>query len=345
MFALYAFIALFYFKNMKILITGGAGFIGSHLAEELLSRGDSIYIIDNLSTGSANNIEHLMSDKKFHYTFDTIMNFSALKELVNQCDMIFHLAAAVGVRLIVDSPVKTLETNIKGTELVLEAAAEKNKLVILASTSEIYGKNNNIPFKEDDDIVLGATKKQRWSYGCSKAVNEFMALAYYKEKGLDVVITRLFNTIGPRQTGDYGMVVPRFVKQALAGNPLTVYGDGTQTRSFTYVGDVVSALVDLSKEKKAIGEIFNIGGPDEISIINVAKKVIELTKSKSKIEFIPYEKAYASGFEDIQRRVADISKIKRLTGFKPKTKLEDALELIINYYKKESNESLTKDKK
>lgn len=318
---------------MKTLVTGGAGFIGSYLATELLNRGDEVYIIDDLSTGSVHNVEHLESNKKFHYTFDTIMNFPVLSELVEQCEVIFHLAAAVGVKLIVDSPIKTLDTNIRGTEMVLEAASKKNKMVILASTSEVYGKNDNIPFKEDDDIVLGTTLKSRWSYACSKAVDEFMALAYYREKGLPVIIVRLFNTIGPRQTGKYGMVVPRFVKQALTGKPLTVYGNGTQTRSFTYVGDVVRALIDLSRTEKAVGEIFNVGSPGEISIINLAKKIIELTGSKSKIEFIPYEKAYAAGFEDITRRVPDISKIKRLIGFIPKIKLDDALKLIIDYFK------------
>lgn len=318
---------------MKTLITGGAGFIGSYLASELLNRGNEVYIIDDLSTGSVHNIDSLKSNKRFHCTFDTIMNLPVLSELVDQCDMVFHLAAAVGVKLIVDSPVKTLGTNIRGTEMVLESASKKNKLLVLASTSEIYGKNNNIPFKEGDDIVLGPTLKSRWSYACSKAVNEFMALAYHKERGLPVIIVRLFNTIGPRQTGEYGMVVPRFVKQALAGKPLTVYGDGAQTRSFTYVADVVRALADLSGEEKAVGEIFNIGSPEEISIINLAKKVIELAGSKSKIEFIPYEEAYTEGFEDIARRVASISKIKRLIGFEPKIKLNDALRLIIDYYK------------
>lgn len=322
---------------MKILVTGGAGFIGSHLAEVLLNKGHEVYVIDDLSTG---NIKNLKQDERLHCTIDTITNFPVLQKLVDKCDIIFHLAAAVGVRLIVDSPVRTIETNVRGTELVLEAASKEGKLVILASTSEVYGKNNHVPFKEDSDVVLGPTTKARWSYACSKLVSEFLALAYYKEKGLPVIITRLFNTIGPRQIGEYGMVIPRFVEQALNGKPLTVYGDGTQTRSFTYVGDVVNALTDLINAKNAIGGIFNIGSPEEISIIDLAKKIIDLTQAKSKIEFIPYENAYTSGFEDMQRRVPDISKINRLTGFTPKTRLEDTLRLIIEYYG-----VTTKDKK
>lgn len=318
---------------MKILITGGAGFIGSYLSEELLKEGHDVYVIDDLSTGSMNNIEHLKSNKKFRYTIDTIMNFPVLLELIGQCDIAFHLAAAVGVKLIVDNPVRTLETNIRGTENVLEAAARKNKLVLFSSTSEIYGKNNNLPFKEDSDIVLGPTSRSRWSYACSKAVGEFLALAYHRDKGLPVIIVRLFNTIGPRQTGRYGMVVPRLIKQALTGEPLTVYGDGLQTRSFIYVGDVVRVLVDLLKTQKAIGGIFNIGSPQEVSIISLAKRIIELTGSKSGIEFIPYEKAYTEGFEDMLRRVPDISKINKLTGFVPRTSLDDALKLIVTHEK------------
>lgn len=313
---------------MKVLITGGAGFIGSHLSEALLKEGHDVSIIDDLSTGRIQNIEHLKVDKRI----DTIMNFPVLKELADKNDIIFHLAAAVGVKLIVDNPVHTIETNVRGTELVLEAASKSKKLVILASTSEVYGKNDNVPFKEDSDIVLGPSTKARWGYACSKLVSEFLGLAYHKEKGLPVIVTRLFNTIGPRQTGRYGMVVPRFVKQALAGEPLTVYGNGAQTRSFTYVGDVVGALMDLINTQNAIGEIFNIGSPEEISITELARKIINLAGSKSKIEFIPYEKAYTSGFEDMTRRVPDISRINRLTGFAPKIKLEDSLRLIIEYY-------------
>lgn len=316
-----------------MLITGGAGFIGSHLSEALLKEGHDVYIIDDLSTGSIQNIGHLKSNKRFHCAFDTIMNFPVLSNLVEQCDVIFHLAASVGVRLIVDNPVRTLETNIRGTELVLETAAKKNKLVMLASTSEVYGKNNGAPFKEDSDIVLGPTVKSRWGYACSKLAGEFLGLAYHKEKGLPVIIVRLFNTIGPRQIGTYGMVVPRFVKQAINGESLTVYGDGTQTRSFIYVGDVVRALMNLSKTQKAIGEIFNIGNPQEVSIINLAKRIIELSGSKSMIEFIPYEKAYTEGFEDIVRRVPDISKVNKLIGFTPEIKLGDALKSTMDYYK------------
>lgn len=307
---------------MKILVTGGAGFIGSHLAEALLNGGHEVYVIDDLSTG---NIKNLKVDERLHCTVDTITNFPVLQKLVDQCDIIFHLAAAVGVKLIVDSPVRTIETNVRGSELVLKAANKKGKLVIIASTSEVYGKNNNIPFREDSDIVLGPATKARWSYACSKLISEFLALAYHKEKGLPIIIARLFNTIGPRQKGEYGMVVPRFFKQALSGKPLTVYGDGTQTRSFAYVGDVVRALIGLANANGAVGEIFNIGSPEEISILSLAKKIIDLTGSKSKIEFIPYEKVYAGSFEDMQRRVPDISKINRLISFKPETMLEKAL--------------------
>lgn len=316
---------------MKILITGGAGFIGSYLSEELLKEGHEVYIIDDLSTGNVQNIEQLKLNQRFRYTFDTIMNYPVLSELIDQCDIVFHLAASVGVRLIIDNPVQTLETNIRGTENVLEAANRKKKIVILISTSEVYGKNNNVPFEEDSDIVLGPSSKSRWSYACSKIVGEFLALSYHKEKELPVIVVRLFNTIGPRQTGRYGMVVPRFIKQALAGEPLTVYGNGKQTRTFIYVGDVVRALVDLSKAQKAIGGVFNIGGTKEISIINLAKRIIDISGSKSRIEFIPYGKAYAEGFEDMQRRVPDISKINRLIGFMPKTKLDNVLKLIIDF--------------
>lgn len=312
---------------MKILVTGGAGFIGSHLAEALITAGHEVCIIDDLSTGSKKNIEHL----KLNCTYDSIMNLPVLKGLVEQCDIIFHLAAAVGVRLIVDSPVHTIETNIRGTELLLAEACKEKKLVVLASTSEVYGKSNNLPFKEESDILLGPATRTRWSYACSKLASEFLALAYHKEKGLPVIITRLFNTIGPRQTGRYGMVVPRFIKQALAGEPLTVYGDGTQTRSFSYVGDIVDALVKLADTKKAVGEIFNIGSTEEVSIIKLARKVLNLTKTKSKIKFVPYEEAYADDFEDMDRRVPDISKINRLIGFTPKTGLDSALKKVIKY--------------
>lgn len=319
---------------MRALITGGAGFIGSYLAEDLLGRGDTVYIIDDLSTGSIENIEHLKTHPNFHYTIDTIMNFPLLLELTDRCDVVFHLAAAVGVRLIVESPVLTLDTNIIGIKKVLEAANKDKKKIFIASSSEIYGKNKNVPFKEEDDTILGLTTKSRWSYACSKAVNEFLALAYYRERGLPIVIARIFNTIGPRQTGRYGMVVPRFVRQALTDQPLTVYGDGTQTRSFIYVKDVTRALIDMANSQNAVGEVFNVGSPEEISINDLSRKVIRLTNSKSSIEYIPYEKVYMEGFEDMHRRVPDISKIKHFIGFTPRVRLDDILEEVIEYFKK-----------
>lgn len=318
---------------MRNLITGGAGFIGSHLAEELLRAGEAVYVIDDLSTGSIDNIEHLKGHKKFHYVIDTIMNEPLLAELVDKCDRIFHLAAAVGVKLIVESPVRTIETNIKGTEVVLRAANKKKKKVIIASTSEVYGKGNNVPFKEDYDMVLGSTKNGRWSYACSKAIDEFLGLAYYKEKNLPVVVIRFFNTVGPRQTGQYGMVVPTFVKQALLKHPITIYGDGNQTRSFTFVGDVVRGVVDLANHPKAIGDIFNIGHGEEISIADLAKMVKNMTGSSSEIVYIPYDKAYEEGFEDMPRRAPDISKINKLTGYKPTLGIREILEKVIEYFR------------
>lgn len=316
---------------MKALITGGAGFIGSYLAEALLRSGHRVHIMDDLSTGSMENITHLKAHKDFRYTIESIMNWSLLCELVDECDVIYHLAAAVGVRLIVESPVHTIETNIRGTEKVLDAANKKGKKVIIASTSEVYGKNAHAPFKEEDDMVLGATTRSRWSYACSKAIDEFLGLAYWKEKRLPVMIVRLFNTVGPRQTGRYGMVIPRFVEQAVAGQPLTVYGDGTQTRSFCYVEDVVRGILDLSVHPNAAGEVFNIGSSGEITIKGLAERVIELSDSPSKIVFIPYEEAYAEGFEDMQRRVPDIQKIKRWTGFEPGTPLDEILRRVIEH--------------
>ncbi len=318
---------------MKSLITGGAGFIGSHLAEELLNNGDDVYVIDDLSTGSIENIEHLKVNSKFHYVIDTIMNEPVTAELVDRCDRVFHMAAAVGVKLIVESPVRTIETNIKGTEIVLRAANKKKKLVIIASTSEVYGKGDNIPFKETYDMVLGTTKNGRWSYACSKAIDEFLSLAYYKEKKLPVIVVRFFNTVGPRQTGQYGMVVPTFVKQAIMGHDITVYGDGSQSRSFTYVGDVVKGLLGLCDNKQAIGDIFNIGHGDEISICELAKLVKSMTESKSEIVFVPYDSAYEAGFEDMQRRSPDISKISELIGYKPTLGIREILEKVIKYFK------------
>jgi UDP-glucose 4-epimerase len=318
---------------MRYLITGGAGFIGSHLAEELLKRGEEVVIIDDLSTGSMDNIEHLKKNSEFTYIIDTITNKYLLAEFVDKADIIFHLAAAVGVKLIVESPVRTITTNISGTEAVLEMAAKKKKLVVIASTSEVYGKANKVPFQEDDDRVLGPTCKARWSYACSKAVDEFLALAFWKEKKVPVIIARLFNTVGPRQTGRYGMVIPTFVKQALDDEAITVYGDGDQTRSFTWVGDVVRALTDLANHPHAVGEVFNVGNGKEIKIRDVARMVKAQTKSPSKIVFVPYEEAYEEGFEDMKRRVPDISKLQRLIDYSPTLDLPDILERVVEYYK------------
>ncbi|MEI6128005.1 MAG: GDP-mannose 4,6-dehydratase [Pseudomonadota bacterium] len=318
---------------MRFLITGGAGFIGSHLSEELVRRGDEVFIIDDLSTGSIENIVHLKENSGFHYTIDTISSQPVMAELVDRCDMIFHLAAAVGVKLIVESPVNTIETNIYGTEVVLQLANKKKKKVIIASTSEVYGKSEHVPFNEDDDMVLGPTKKARWSYACSKAIDEFLALAYNRERKLPVVIARLFNTVGPRQTGRYGMVIPTLVQQALNGEPLTVYGDGKQTRSFTYVGDVVGALIALALHPDAVGEVFNIGNTGEISIEDLALLIKKMTKSPSKIVYIPYDVAYQEGFEDMKKRVPDISKIGRLIGYKPTMDIEGIVATVIEYYK------------
>jgi len=318
---------------MRVLITGGAGFIGSHLAEELLRQGEEVYVIDNLSTGRLENIRHLAANPRFHITIDTILDEKAVEELVSKCEVVFHLAAAVGVRLIIEKPVDTIETNILGTEIVLKAANKFKRKVILTSTSEVYGKNSKVPFREDDDSVYGPTTKSRWSYACSKAIDEFLALAYFHEKKLPVVIARLFNTIGPRQTGTYGMVVPSFVQQALLSHLITVYGDGRQSRSFTYVTDVVSALIGLSEHPKAVGEVFNVGNGREVTINQLAILVKRMTNSKSRICHIPYETAFEKGFEDMKRRVPDISKLSHLIGFKPKMSLEEGLERIIAYYR------------
>jgi nucleoside-diphosphate-sugar epimerase len=319
--------------RMRALITGGAGFVGGHLAEALLKRGDTVYVIDDLSTGSIENIEALKEDRRFHYVVDSVMNERVLAELIDRVDVVFHLAAAVGVRLIVESPVNTIETNVHGTELVLKLANKKKKKVLLASTSEVYGKSNDVPFHEESDLVMGATHKGRWSYACSKALDEFLALAYHKEKRLPVVIVRLFNTVGPRQTGRYGMVIPNFVKQALLGHPITVYGDGSQSRCFTYVGDVVSALIALVEHEGAVGQVFNVGNDSrEISILELAQKVKERTKSASEIKIVPYDQAYEAGFEDMPRRVPDLTKIRALTGYEPKVDLDEILDHVIAYF-------------
>jgi len=294
---------------MRFLITGGAGFIGSHLAEELLAQGHRVHILDDLSTGSIDNVRHLKEDPRFAYTIDTCASPGLVAELVDEADVVYHLAAAVGVELIIESPVRTIETNVHCTEVVLAQASKKRKPVFIASTSEVYGKSASFPFREDGDIVLGATSTGRWSYACSKAIDEFLALAYWKERKLPTVVARLFNTVGPRQTGQYGMVIPNFVRQALTGQPITVYGDGKQSRCFTHVSDVVRAFIDLMDKEASYGQVFNIGNPVEISIGDLAKQIREMTSSKSEIVLVPYEKAYEEGFEDMPRRVPDISKI------------------------------------
>jgi len=316
---------------LKILITGGAGFIGSHLADAYLKRGDEVYVIDDLSTGRIENIQHLKGQPRFHYTIDTVHNHPLTAELVDQSDVVFHLAAAVGVKLIVESPVRTIETNVRGTEVVLSIANKKKKKVLIASTSEVYGLSTDVPFREDGNLVMGATTKGRWSYACSKAIDEFLALAYWREKKLPTIVVRLFNTVGPRQTGQYGMVIPTFVKQALAGRPITVYGDGKQSRCFGYVGDVVGALIKLMDHKDAVGNVFNIGSNEEISILQLAQRIKKLTQSESEIVFVPYDEAYEEGFEDMPRRIPDISKVRNLVGFEPKMSLDGILQTVIDF--------------
>ncbi len=318
---------------MRALITGGAGFIGSHLAEALLNAGHDVDVIDNLSTGSIRNIGHLKTNPRFKYAIDTLTNEPLLAELVDRNDVIFHFAAAVGVKLIVDEPVHTIETNVHGTEVVLKHANKKKKKVVIASTSEVYGKSTDVPFREDADLVMGPTVKHRWAYACSKAIDEFLALAYYKERDLPVIIVRFFNTVGPRQTGQYGMVLPSFVRQALAGEPITVFGDGTQSRSFTYVGDVVECLLKLVSEPRAVGQVFNIGNMEEVTILRLAEMVKELTGSSSAIEFVPYDKAYEAGFEDMPRRVPHLGKVQNLVGYEPKVQLQEIITKVIEYFR------------
>lgn len=317
---------------MRILITGGAGFIGSHLSDAYLERGDEVFVIDDLSTGSIENIRHLKDHPRYHYTIDNVHNQPLTAELVDQCDVIFHLAAAVGVKLIVESPVRTIETNVHATEVVLALANKKKKKVLVASTSEVYGLSTEVPFREDGNLVMGATTKGRWSYACSKAIDEFLALAYWREKKLPTIVARLFNTVGPRQTGQYGMVIPTFVKQALAGRPITVYGSGKQTRCFCHVGDVVGALVKLMDNPKSVGEVFNVGSNQEISILHLATRVKELTQSDSEIVLVPYDEAYEEGFEDMPRRVPDISKVNKHIGFQPEKSLDAILRSVIEYH-------------
>ncbi len=318
---------------MRILITGGAGFIGSHVAEAYLGRGDEVFILDDLSTGSIDNIRHLKANPRFHYTIESVHHAPTVAELVDQCDVVIHLAAAVGVRLIVESPVRTIETNVHGTEVVLAQANKKKKKVLIASTSEVYGLSDQVPFREDGNLVLGPTAKGRWSYACSKAIDEFLALAYWRERKLPTVIVRLFNTVGPRQTGQYGMVVPTFVKQALTGRPITIHGDGNQSRCFAHVSDVVRAIVALMDHPEAVGEVFNIGSDEEVTIRALAERVKDLTGSRSEIVTIPYELAYGEGFEDMPRRVPDIAKAGRLIAYRPTRSLDQILESVIEFFR------------
>jgi len=319
---------------LHFLITGGAGFIGSHLAELLLSSGEEVTLIDDLSTGSMENIRHLKKFERMHYFLDSIENKQLLAELVDEADMVFHLAAAVGVRLIIESPVRTIETNVNGTQLVLNAACKKRKLVFMASTSEVYGKNDHVPFSEDADLVLGPTTKGRWSYAASKALDEFLALSYWKEKKQPVVIARLFNTVGPRQTGRYGMVLPNFVSQALHGAPITVFGTGKQSRCFCDVSDAVEAMLRLVSTDRAVGEVVNIGSDQEISIEGLAQLVKERTRSSSPITYVPYDQAYEPGFEDMQRRVPSLEKLERLTDFRPKALLPEIVDRVTAHFEK-----------
>ncbi len=316
---------------MDYLITGGAGFIGSRLAEVLLDRGHAVSVIDDLSTGSIRNLAGVKNHPRFQYVIDTVANVPLVTELVDASDGVFHLAAAVGVMLIVDSPVRTIETNVHGTEVVLAAAAKKRKKVLVASTSEVYGKSADVPFREDGDLVLGATTRGRWSYACSKAIDEFLAIAYYRERRLPTVIARFFNTVGPRQTGRYGMVVPRFVAQALRGEPMTIYGDGGQSRCFTHVDDSVRAAVALMESDRAVGEVFNVGSSEEVTIRALAEKIRQMTGSDSELRFVPYDEAYGPNFEDMQRRVPSLDKIRETIEFAPQLALDDTLSAVVRY--------------
>lgn len=326
---------------MRFLITGGAGFIGSHLAERLLDRGDRVVLLDNLSTGSMDNIRHLKSFERMEYHLDNIENRQLVAELVDDADAVIHLAAAVGVKLIVESPVRTIETNVNGTQRILEAACKKRKLVLTASTSEVYGKNTNVPFHEDADLVLGPTTKGRWSYAASKALDEFLALSYWKEKQLPVIVVRLFNTVGPRQTGRYGMVLPNFVKAALDNAPISVYGDGKQSRCFCDVRDTVEALVRLIDTQHSIGEVINVGNTEEVSIEELAQLVKQRTGSESAIEFVPYDKAYEPGFEDMMRRVPCVDKLEALTGFRPRTPLTEIIDRVAAFFQQKAEPAPT----
>jgi UDP-glucose 4-epimerase len=321
---------------LRFLITGGAGFIGSHLAEKLLGRGDRVVLLDNLSTGSMDNIRHLKSFPQMEYHLDNIENRQLVAELVDDADAVIHLAAAVGVKLIVESPVRTIETNVNGTQMILEAACKKRKLVLTASTSEVYGKNTNVPFHEDADLVLGPTTKGRWSYAASKALDEFLALSYWKEKKLPVIVVRLFNTVGPRQTGRYGMVLPNFVKAAVDNTTISVYGDGTQSRCFCDVRDTVESLVRLIDTPRSIGEVINVGNTEEVTIEGLAQLVRQRTGSKSTIEFVPYDQAYEPGFEDMMRRVPCVDKLEALTGFRPRTPLTEIIDRVAAFFQQKT---------
>lgn len=316
---------------MRVLITGGAGFIGSHLAERCLERDDTVSVVDDLSTGSIENIQHLKGHRRFQYVIGSITNELLMAELVDSADVIYHLAAAVGVRLIIESPVRALELNVRGTEIVLAMAAKKGKKVLLTSTSEVYGKRDTVPFRETDDLVLGSSDMGRWSYACSKALDEFLALAYYREKRLPVVVVRLFNTVGPRQTGRYGMVLPTLVEQALTGADLTVFGAGQQRRCFCHVRDAVGALIGLAEHPGAVGQIFNVGSDEEVSILELAERIKAATGSRSRVVCVPYEVAYAQGFEDMQRRVPDLSKVRDLIGWRPTIHLDGIIASVVEY--------------
>lgn len=322
---------------MRALITGGAGFIGSHLAEHLLAQGDEVWAVDDLSTGSIENIESLRGLPRFHYQTASIMDAPLLAEFVDRCDVVFHLAAAVGVRLIVESPVRTIETNVRGTEMVLGMAAKKRKLVLISSTSEVYGKSNKLPFREDDDLIIGPPTRGRWSYACSKAIDEFLALAYWKERRLPVIIIRLFNTVGPRQTGRYGMVLPNFVRQALANRPITVFGDGKQSRCFGYVLDVVAAMRQLARKDTAVGEIFNLGSNELTTMEQLAELVRDVAGSQSEIVYIPYDQAYEQGFEDMRTRVPCLEKIGACIGYHPTRPLKDIVKDVVDYERDRSD--------
>jgi len=314
---------------MKVLITGGAGFIGSHLAERLLQTGHEVIVVDDLSTGSLGNLKQIEKERRFQFVYDSVRNSETMHLLIEQCDTVFHLAAAVGVQLIVDEPVHTIETNIHGTEVVLAVANKFRKKVLIASSSEVYGKSDAVPFCEDDDSLLGSTKFSRWSYACSKAIDEFLGLAYYEQYGLPVVIARLFNTVGPRQVGRYGMVIPRFVEWALKNEPLLIYGTGKQTRCFGYVGDVVGGLIDLMNCPEACGHIYNVGSNEKITIEHLADKIIEMTGSKSHKKYVSYEEAYGRPFDDMMHRAPCLDRIRQTTGYEPKTSLDQILQIVV----------------